>query len=264
MGKVSLAFDHLEENTQIKELSLVIYRDSFFYGLWDESGILAKTGYHPHQSLPNLIEIWNYHYDLTQTKAMSTYKPYVHIPSGAYLDHAFDLYFTGLYDLGHISDHDQMVDETRTEAITTLHYIDRPIIDSLLTLESADGVVHISTAMIDHLNKKNRSLVFYSSENKLHVCYVNDQGFQLYNQYDCYYEADYLYFIQLILQRFEIDKSVVPVLLSGDMSSDKSRIELVNQYVDQIYFVEQDLELSQPLPHHPSNYFDLQLCRTCG
>ena len=264
MGKVNLAFDHITEKEQIKELSVVIYTDSFFYGLWSKDGLLLKTGYHPFESLSSLCELWVYFYNFDQINLMSAVRPFVHLPAPAYKKRYFDIYFSGLYDLNQVDNHLKKSDKNKFENIRTLHYVPTSILEVFKSYKlSKIKLSHISNAMINYLHQHTIDLVFYSANKKLHVGLFEEQGFRLYNQYDCYYETDYLYFTQMILHEFDLKNSETNISYAGDLRDNLDVMPLLNKYSPRIHFVKPEIRTRTKLANATTNYYDLHLCKTC-
>lgn len=263
MGKVDLAFDHTNNHKDVNKLSVVLYTDSFFYGLWEDD-FLVKAAYHPYDSLASLSSIWDYHFDFEDVRIMSANKPYVHLPQEFYQEKHFDIYFKGLYNLERVADFQKVKDKIRKQKINTLHFLDDQVINELnMQKWWKPQIGHISTAMVNYLQKGKEDLVFYSANNILHVAFFDKKGFRFYNQFDCYYAADYLYFTKLILQKFKYNDTAKGITFSGDMNLTQERMELLNKHYPNISYVETKLNVLKDLPHLPTNYYDLHLCRTC-
>jgi len=263
LGKVSLAFDHIKDNKEIQELSVVLYTDSFFYGLWGSDNRLLKSGYHPMESFSSLVQLWHYYYDISETKVLSAIKPYVHVSNTDFQEKYFDVYFRGLYNLERLAAHNATSDKFDGFDITTLHYLDQKSISLLLKYDFEYEAAHISTAMANYGSQNNIDLVCSIANNILHVCLKNVDGFQLYNQFDCYYDQDYLYYLSLICERFALDRETVSVNMSGELDPGSSLYKLLNSFFGNINFLSSGITFTETKKEHEANYYDLYFCKAC-
>lgn len=263
MGKVELAFDHTQNKNDIKELSVVVYTDSFFYGLWDIDQTLVKVGYHPYSSLEGVLTLWDYHYSFNQVNLLSAIKPFVHLHEDDVDGIYFEAYFKGLYNLNRISKHIKRIDAFRHQPISTLHFLNNKV-----TKRFDDHVVdykamHISTAMANYCQSHNEGLIGYVSNDKLHLTYSNTEGFRFYNQFDCYYAHDYLYYLLLIMNEFGLDHQNYIVKIGGDIQRDSELFNLLNKHVRHLQFVDEKIKVTSQVGGNTSQFYDLYLCKTC-
>jgi len=259
MGKTGLAFDQINSKQEIVELSVVLYADSFFYGLWTEEGRLAKAGYHPYVSLSNVMMIINYNYELKATKILSTLKPYVHLPSAEYEPEHFETYFQGLYPLDGLQHHRQVVDQFKCYDISTLHYLDENKIAKLADHDYLLG--HISTAMSNYAFAEGRGLVCYLVNDTLHISLRNEKGYLLYNQFDCRCDMDGLYYMMLIFEKFDLDPHTEVVNLAGAFNHSSDLKPLLSGYIKELNVL--DLRNIGARQDMQSDYYDLHICRAC-
>lgn len=262
MGKVDLAFDHSTELTHISKLSLVLYEDSFFYGLWNDTQFLIKCAYHPYSSLSNVCELISFHHQLDAVQVVSTVQPYSHLPVKLYAQEHFEDYFVGLYELDRLDDHVRMNDVTEQGGVATLHCVDEDTHKVIGKFWPQASYTHVSTAIHNYLSEGDHDIVFYASAGILHAGVFGKRGFELYNQFPCYYDTDYLYFIKLILHSYR-KKKHDRVTLSGDLSCDPC-YNLLNKYFSKTYHIEDDLKVVRVLDKAPYNYFDLYLASRCA
>ena len=268
MGKVELAFDHTQNKNDIKELSVVVYTDSFFYGLWDNDQALVKVGYHPYNSLEGVLKLWDYYYSFDQVNLLSAIKPFVHLHEDDVDEIYFEAYFKGLYNLNRISKRIRKIDGLHNQPISTLHYLNHKV-----TKRFDDHVVdykatHISTAMANYCQSHSEGLLCYLSNGKLHLTLSNSEGFRFYNQFDCYYDQDYLYYLLLILSEFDLDIQTYMVKIGGDIQRDSELFRLLNKHIKQLQFVDEKIKMTvgSSLAHisdNKSQFYDLYLCKTC-
>lgn len=259
MGKSHLAFDQITSHKEITELSVVLYVDSFFYGLWAADGSLAKASYHPYVSLPNVLWLLQYNHSLSHIKILSTLKPYVHLPSEEYEPEHFDLYFSGLYPMDRLQDHKKLVDDFRHYDITTLHYLEQELISQLG--ETDFQLLHISTAMSNYSHENGKGMICYMVNNIMHVSLRNEQGHLLYNQFRCRYDIDGLYYLMLIFDKFGLDPESEIVNLAGRFNQSSELIEMLSGYVRNLNIL--DLRSIGARQDLPSSYYDLQICNLC-
>ena len=263
MGKVELAFDHTQNKNDIKELSVVVYTDSFFYGLWDKDQTLVKVGYHPYGSLEGVLKLWDYYYSFDQVNLLSAIKPFVHLHEDDVDGIYFEAYFKGLYNLNRITKHIKRIDEFRDQPISTLHFLNNKV-----TRRFDDHVVdykasHISTAMANYCHSHEEGLLCYLSNDKLHITLSNAQGFRFYNHFDCYYDQDYIYYILLIMSEFNLDTQTYTVKIGGDIQGDSDLYDLLNKHVNHLQFVDEKIKVSSQVSENKNQFYDLYLCKTC-
>lgn len=263
MGKVDTAFDHIKDNHEINELSVVLYSDSFFYGLWDNNSELLKTGYHPITNLSALIQLWQYYYNFQNIKVLSTIKPFVHLADEDYEPDYFDLYFQGLYNLESVDQNVRTVDKIRKHEISTLHLVEEKALSLLSQLAMPISVAHISTAMVNYCSAENEQVLCYLADNILHLSHYGKKGFRLYNQFDCYYEQDYLYFLLAVFKKYKLDHSTTTVRIGGALDENSELYALLSSYFKKIKFLSKSINISADLSMSKSCYSDLHLCRTC-
>jgi len=263
LGKVDLAFDHTQNKNDITELSVVIYADSFFYGLWDLSQTLVKVGYHPFTSLEGVLSLWDYNYSFKKVSILSAVKPFVHLDNSDVDELYFETYFKGLYNLSRIRSRLKKLDEFKSETISTLHYLNEKV-----TTHFDDHVVdykaaHISTALANYSHEHSSKMICFISNNRLHITLRNQDGFQFYNQFDCFYDYDYLYYVLLIMKEFDLNPKINPIQIGGDLKRDSSLFELLTEHVARFIFIEKSIKISTKVTADKSNFYDLYLCKTC-
>ncbi len=260
MGKVALAYDHISKTEKIQELSVVLYPDSFFYGLWNDKSILSKTGYHPMNSLDSVLKLTSYYHNISSLNVISTLKPYVHLLSQHKEDNYFNIYFDGIYNLEKLDAVLPTSDEFSHENKITLHYIPEEISQVFDKYSMSPTVAHLSTSLANYMHRTMTDLVCFKSSRTIHFC-VRKNGFAYYNQYDCYYSQDYIYFLSLIKQAF-FSKDV-KVHICGEVKRSDDLLKLVRKYFQDISIIDSSLLLPKAVNSNPTSFFDLYLCRTC-
>jgi len=263
LGKINTAFDNLKDLNIITELSVVLYTDSFFYGLWSEDETLIKADNHSITNLPKLMKIWHRNYKLNMVRMMSTVKPYVHISTEDYKKKYFDDYFNGLsLNLWKTRDMKKKKDLFIKEKINTLHYLDPETLQQLKEYDFKFKTSHISTALANYAFLVEEELVSYISNGALHVACVKDGRFQFYNQFQCYNAKDFLYYYLLVFQEFGFDPAKKAISVGGEISIDSPLYVLLKAYIDNIKLADRNLKLEQTdLKKHL--YYDLYLCKSC-
>lgn len=263
MGKVDLAFDVISHNKDINELSVVLYTDSFFYGLWTPEGRLMKAGYHPYVSFGNASKLWSYHYSLNEVKILSAVKPYVHLPEEEAEKEHFETYFTGLYNLERVKNGKQVMDPFIDWDIVTLHYLNGEVSKKLKAEAWKPSAQHISTAMAHYGHSTDRDVLCYYANRILHVAIIKDKSFKLYNQFHCPFPEDVLYYMLLVCDKFGYDPGSAVVHLGGELSEGSNVIKLVRKYFSHLSFVDKNIGLGDTYNEEKYRYYDLYLCRTC-
>lgn len=263
MGKVDLAFDHITDNKEIQQLSVVLYPDSFFYGSWDGDSNLLKAGYHPLISLDPTLRLASYYHDIANVNVLSSIRPFVHLDKQDFEEQHFDVYFKGLYNLERLSDQEQATDSLKNHEIATLHYPLTQVSELTDKYALSSKAAHISTAMVNYLDLKEEGLICFLSGSTLHICVMDKYGFQMYNQYQCHYLMDHLYFVSLMVKAFFDGDPGTPIHLCGDIDVNGPVFKLLRKYFQKLHFIDGDVKLPSKNSHSPSHYYDLYLCKTC-
>ena len=261
MGKIDLAFDHITDAKEITELSVVLYADSFFYGLWGSDNKLLKTGYHPLYSMESVSTIWDYYYDFSSSKVMSAQLPFAHLPSELYEESDFELYFNGLYNLDRVHSKSRQSDVLAYKEVTTLHFLESRTLD-LVNVLSHTNVAHISTAMANHIADTNSELICHIANHKLHITVQDENGFRFYNQFHCSYESDYLYYLILVAEKFGFDRHKQALKIGGEIAESSPLFHEIKGHFHLTELLSQIINFRQS-QISSNRYCDLYLCKTC-
>lgn len=261
--EISKAFNHIESVEKINELSVVLYTDSFFYGLWSDSKELLKSDVHNIANFSQLLKVWNNNFDLDIVRVLSTQKPYVHLLEEDFEQQYFDLYFDGIYNIKKRKGFDREVDTFSNTQINTLHFLHKEVIESLQKFDFPYKISHISSALARYAGLKDHDLLAFVSDNTLHIAYIEEGEFKFYNQFYCKSSTDYLYYILLIMNIYKLDPKRQDVYLGGHIVKDSAVFNQLQGYISNIKFIDQNLQIN---PNHDIDvqlYFDLYLCRSC-
>lgn len=261
MGKINTAFDHIKDKTQIRELSVVLYPDSFFYGLWDNGGKLLKVANHQLSKLESILHEVNDEFDLSIARIMSTIKPYVHIPGVHYQSQNFREYFEGIYPLRKVRYRDEEVDRFVSEDICTLHYLNSDLLELTGSFDFPVKNGHISTAMANYSFLIDKDTISYISNDTLHISSTKEGKFRFYNQFDCYHKEDYLYFYMLTCKGLKITPSDEDIQLGGFINQTSALYQMLLSYLPGIEM--QDGIINTDTDQPQQYYFDLHLCKSC-
>lgn len=263
MGKIDIAFDKVENIKKVNELSVVLYPDSFFYGLWNNDEVLIKTDNHDINNFSKLLNIWKKNYSFNIVRVLSTVKPFVHLPKEYYKKKDFKTYFNGVYKVDKRKSSKKDTDDFLREEIKTLHYLDKKFVNNLKEFDVPFKSAHISTALANYSFLIDSDLICYIHGNVMHVCYAKDGAFKLYNQYYCESAEDFLYFILWVMNHFQLDPESESVHLGGMINTDSPVMTTIKAYVKNIHMIDQNIKL--PVQHNVSKqyYYDLYLCKSC-
>ena len=255
MGKIALAYDHISKKEKIQELSAVLYADSFFYGLWDENAVLRKTGYHPMESLDGVLKLISYyHQTLSSINVVSTLKPYVHLLSKHKDNNYFNIYFDGIYDLELLDQVMPTSDNFSHEKKVTLHYLPESVAALLNNYKMDAKFAHLSTALANYMHRTETDFICYKSGRTIHFS-VRKDGFAYYNQYDCFYSQDYIYFLMLIRQAFF--KSEVKVHICGEIKNGDNILKSIKKYIRDVTIIDAAVLLMISVADSPPTVFVL-------
>lgn len=261
--EISKAFNNIISVEKINELSVVLYTDSFFYGLWSESKELLKSDVHSIANFPQLLKVWNNNFDIDIVRVLSTQKPYVHLLEEDFEQNYFDAYFEGIYNLKKRKGFDKEVDSFSSPNINTLHFLHKDILKTLSDFDFPYKISHISSAMVRYAGLKDHDLLAFVSENTMHIAFIENGEFKFYNQFYCKSSTDYLYYLLLIIKTYNLNAHTQNVYLGGHIVQDSPLFKQLQAYVGQIHLIDQNIQLSAPNTIDPQLYFDLYLCRSC-
>ena len=262
MGKVNIAFDHIENKKEIKELSVVLYTDSFFYGFWDNQDILVKSGRSSLKNLKSFLSDLNSEgFPLNIVRIMSTVKPYVHVGQEDYVKEDASLYFKGLFRKKRLNTLKLTKDTFVAEPIHTLHYVVGDLNKFTKSMSIPVKIGHISTAMANYAFLIEKDFISYISDNTLHLAFRKEDNFQFYNQFECYHKEDFLYFYMLAFYGLDLDPEQQDVFIGGGIDETSPLFKLLNGYLPSIQLGENALQVESIFPKH--YYFDLYLCKSC-
>jgi len=263
LGEISISFDHIKDKEKVCELSVVIYADSFFYGLWDDDDRLVKAD---SGHITELNAVYNEQvssYDLKIARIMSTLKPFVHIPGAEYEEKYFDHYFSGIYQLDKVDSTGRESDTFLREDIRTLHYMDNEFIMNDGLTQFPVKTAHISTALANYAYLIESDYISYLAHNTLHISSSTQSKFQFYNQFECYHKKDYLYFYMLTLNALKLDPKKEIVNIGGLLTNDSPIYELLHAYIGDIRLRDNDVKIDEVNAEEKQFYFDLYLCKSC-
>lgn len=263
MVKIDFAFDQISNVKNIKELSVVFYPDSFFYGLWDTDEQLVKSDHHSVSNFGKLISILNKTYKFKIVRLMSTVKPFVHLPREEYEKKYYNEYFDGIYDVAKRKSSKKDIDDFLREEISTLHFMDKSIVKVMQSSKALYKTAHISTALANYTFLIDTDLVSYIEEANIHICYAKDGKFQMYNQYYCEQAEDYLYYILYVMDHFNLDPQSDAVQIGGYITKDSPLMKLLKNYVKNLNIVDQHIKIPSKAKNPKQFYYDLYLCKSC-
>lgn len=263
MGKVNISFDHIKDIKSIVELSVVLYADSFFYGLWTEDEVLIKSDNHAISNFKKVLEIWKKNFRIRKVRLMSTVKPYAHLREKDFDKKYFDDYFDGLYDLSKRSKTKKRTDGFLKEEINTLHYIDKSVLSNLKESKLKFKASHISTALANYTYLIDSDLIALATSDKLHICHAKNGKFQFYNQFHCESAEDYLYYLLWVMKHFNLDPASEPLYLGGTITKDSKLHLLIKSYIKKVKHIDKHLKMPSKVSNPKQLYFDLYLCKSC-
>lgn len=263
MGQVSKAFNHIVNSEKITELSVVLYADSFFYGLWSEDHQILRSDTHHISNFNKFLKIWNNNYQIEMVRVLSMIKPYLHLNSADFSEKHFSTYFKGIYDVRKKNDCATEVDKFLQEPINTLHYIEQNVIKSLNEYDFPFKISHISTALSNYALLNEEQFLIFIEADLIHISITKNGKFQFYNQFYCSSSNDYLYFIALILKAFDLDAHNENIQVGGLITMDSPLHTKLKAYLPNLNLIKESLMSSKPIEKPLQLYFDLYLCKSC-
>ena len=263
MGKINTAFDHIKDVKSVTELSIVLYEDSFFYGLWSDQEALLKTDNHSISNLSKVLNILRRNFRIRKTRIMSTVKPYAHISNGDYEKKYFDDYFDGLYDISLRPKVKKSRDKFLREKIHTLHYLDKKVLKELQSQDISHKTAHISTALANYTYLADTDLVGFISGKQLHVCYASEGKFQFYNQFYCETAEDYLYYLLWVMDYFDMNATEQKIHIGGSITKYSKLYDLLQSYIRKVKLIDKNIIITKDNDVPKQLYYDLFLCKSC-
>lgn len=263
MGQINKSFDYIVHNEKIKELSVVIYADSFFYGLWDEEMNLLKSDQHDLANFSRLLRVWNNNYNLEMVRILSTQKPFTHVHETHFDIKYFKHYFKGQYDVRKRRGFNKEVDLFQENEIMTLHYIPKEMVKALNQYDFPFKISHVSSALARYASQTKNELIVFVNSTFLHVAYIDENQFKFYNQFYFEDSKDVLYYVLMTMQAFELEPSTDKVTLGGHISENSPLIDQLKGYLGNIEMINEKLISDKITDIENQFLFDLYLSKTC-
>jgi hypothetical protein len=258
-----LAFEHITEKEKIKELSVVLYPDSFFSGFWDAEQQLCVAAEHNIESFKTSIARWHEEYVLDNVQILSTHIPYLHMPQEVFAEKNYEQYFEGIYDLRKCRRSARELDINRLQDINTLHYIPNEVIEALKASNIPFRLAHLSTAMLNYAEAFDADVVCIIKRNKLHILARNEEQFCFYNSFYCVDINDFLYFSLMVLQQFGLDQSHSRIHFAGDIDRSAKLYIQLRYHIPALRVIDDVFKTHKPTIQPRQVYFELFLSRTC-
>lgn len=264
MGEINNSFDHIEANEKLRELSVVLYADSFFYGFWNSDDQLVSAGSDKFKKMKGWLLEQSQKYDFKVIRLLSTVKPYVHIPESEYDEKFSRDYFKGLFSVSKAGKKKFVADAFVKEEINTIHLLPKKIIKISEELDCPVKTTHISTALANYAYLIDEDFVSYLSHNSLHIAYTKGGKFQFYNQFDCHYKMDYLYYYLMCMNKLGIQPEKVSTNIGGWITESSPMYGLLYAYLAKINLRDPAIKFKDSVPADFQHYFDLYLCKSCA
>jgi len=230
-------FDNISQNDPQLVYDLVVSQstdEELLYGLWADN-MLYKVGSFNADS--DLVELK----DLTIKKViiLNDEAPFRHVDFNVFDPNKFETYFASSANPLEQNDKSALYEKLKEMKIYTLHYWDKSKISKYQDLGSEMLPYHISSAMANIIrNQEDQLLCYVSPNNLLHIALKLDGKFHFYNQYECHTKQDYLYYVLLIAENFNLTTGYFPLVVGGDIAEDSPIFELLKNYIRQIRFFE--------------------------
>lgn len=228
--------DNKRDESIIFKLSARIKADSFFYAIYDTSNKLLVT---EEIGVTTLLEIQDNHI-LKQNFASIVIalddKSYSLIDKDEFedsennrifFDHLVTNVHKGLY-------HNDMISSLD---IVNVYPLNNSDLDIVLEIFPSARIIHFSTSLINFALKYKSTAVYAHVEGGwMTITYVSNKLLMFCKQFEISSEQDFLYFITLIYQEFEIDQNNIPLILSGSIYPESKMFNLVKEYIKNIEF----------------------------
>lgn len=250
-----------QENTVLR-LSARLKADSFFYAIFDDKNHMLYSGDMMGLSINKLRDhsVLNQQFDEVKIALDNSFFTFVSDSDIIDDKNELSVYLKNLY-----SDLDQ--NEIKRELIngSSIHTIYSRQNLNIKILEDHfinSEICHFSSTFIRFTRSYKEDGVYAHIEsNVMHIICILKGEFQFYNQFEVLEKEDYLYHIGLVYQQFELDRSSIPLMLSGEMYPSYSSYNMLKDYFKLIEFSIMDNfttgnENNEILPSH---YFDQYL-----
>lgn len=252
MVSANYVFDNIDNNDPQLAYDLVISQSmdqECLFGLWSDN-VLHKVGSVESSSDIESLKELNIH----KVIVLNDEAPYRHIDYDVFDPNKFESYFESSNSRS-TSKKSAQYEKLKEKKIYTLHYWDRTQVEHLDNMMSDVLPYHISSAMANvNRNKEDQLLCYISPNNRLHMTLKLDGEFHFYNQYECQTKQDYLYYVLLILENFNLTSANFPVVLGGEITSDSPIFELLKSYLQNVRFFENS-RYTVTTSSHPYHYY---------
>ena len=128
------------------------------------------------------------------------------------------------------------------------------------TYDGKAQLYHSFSSLIDIFSKKagNGKEVFINVRNyTVDTFFFDNKELIFSNQFSFQSDKDFLYYILLLFDKFQLNQTEVPVNISGTLSADSTIYSQLYKYIQYLYFIDLPTAFSQDtdLQQHPGHLF---------
>lgn len=241
MGIGNKHFDALTNNVEqykdtVLQLSARLKADSFFYGIFDKNNQMLVSGELQLKDNFDWKAIESYNYKFKHVNIAIDNNSYTQILDTDISNSSnHSLFFKNLKNNVHqgLYNHDKL----RFDHIVNLYPLDIPRLDTVMAKFPDAKISHFSSCLINFASTYLEDSVHaYISEDLLYITAVESSRLLVYNQYEVHSSEDYLYYISMIYQELNLDKNIVPLIVSGDIYPASKVYSLIKGYFRNIEF----------------------------
>lgn len=121
--------------------------------------------------------------------------------------------------------------------------------------------VHISTAFLkvlpDHY-RQGRWVIAHVWDRQLLLFFLEEGRLIFENSFSCHHAKDFLYYILLVYDQFQLNPMTVPIALSGHLAQDSEIFRLVFRYIQHLEFLElgKTIQFGPKLGEQPRYFYN--------
>ena len=164
-----------------------------------------------------------------------------------------------------------VVNHIRSLFIKNIFSVEGDEMDYLKEVFDKPRFYHISSALLESILRNKDQLnpqqfLIDIKQNLMHLMYFENGEFKFLNQFRFTNKDDFLYFVLLVADQFQVDRNICDVKLSGEIMPDSQLFSEIWKFFRTISFMPLNeniilpAELSEKPMHFYNSLFSLDLC----
>lgn len=210
-------------------LSVTMGADSFFCTVWNQNSHLISV---------NTLSVWDDFVQLNNGSpktVLSLQKtPFTLVARADFDSDSLELYLKNVASLDNTWKYDFDIIEALDMVVV---YCVPENISYQLKKETNTQITHSATAMIGQNLKRHSSAVCLDVDKEsISITAISEGRLLIYNQYLAKTGNEILYFVGLVYQQLLLNRSEVPLILSGHITADSKLYQLLYKYFKELRF----------------------------